>query len=100
MINPEFDSIPLNTMVTQAHDVTDNHGGTVNHTVSVGGPEGDHFVINAEAYLGANTIINLDTSGDSIDLIAALRSNGADARTAMQWSIWGLATESPWQASR
>lgn len=94
MINQEFDSIPPNTVVTQAYHVTDNHGGAVNQTASVCGPDGDHFVINAEIYRGANTIINLDPSGDSIDLIEALRSNGADARTAMQWSIWGLVTES------
>lgn len=72
MIN--IDSIPLNTVVTQAYHVTDNHGGAVNQTASVCGPEGDHFVINAEVYCGANTIINLAPSADSIDLIAASRS--------------------------
>jgi hypothetical protein len=95
LTSQEIDSIPVNEVLTQSYNViiTDSHNATATQTVSVsiGGQGGDHFVFDFNTRLGADTIVNFNTSADTIDLegyaavsthdqlVATLASNGADA---------------------
>ena len=91
----QTDDILSNGAATQSYNVTiaDSHNASVVQKVSIsfGSNADDTFNFNFATHLGADTILNFDTSEDTIvlegygaindmeDLLAALGSNGVDA---------------------